>query len=166
MKKFLPVLLASLFVCQYIAAQTAPNYFKPTLKRIAIFKNGYVFTYREGEVQPQNGLAYTNEVPVGVMGTVWGYATTPQVRVMQLTAGESDKKEVQRVSDLEELLLANEGLRVKVKGLDQYYEGELMALTPRRKELKAVNAADIAPRTEGSDSFDLVLKRPDRKSVV
>ena len=165
MKKILPVLFVSLFALQLVAAQTAPNYFKPALKRIAIFKNGYVFTYREGEAQPLNGLAYTTEVPVGVMGTVWGYATAPQVRVLQLTAGESEKKEVQRVSDLEELLLANEGLRVKVKGIDQYYEGELMALTPRRKELVTASAAEIAPRVDSS-GYDLALKRAEGVFVI
>jgi hypothetical protein len=136
------------------------------LKRVAIFKNGYVFTYREGEAQPANGLAYSTEMPTGVMGTVWGYTTSPNARVAQLTAGESEKKEVQRVSDLEELLLANEGLRVKVKGLDRYYEGELITLTPRRKEVAPANAASIAPRTEGTGSHDLALKTAEGLFVI
>jgi hypothetical protein len=140
--------------------------FNPKLKRIAVFKNGYVFTYREGEAQPVNGLAYTTSMPVGVMGTVWGYTTSPPARVAQLTAGESEKKEVQRVSDLEELLLANEGLRVKVKGHDRYYEGELIALTPRRKEIAPMNAASVALRTEGAGSYDLAVKTAEGLFVI
>jgi hypothetical protein len=140
--------------------------FNPKLKRIAVFKNGYVFTYREGEAQLANGLAYTTSMPTGVMGTVWGYTTSPPARVAQLTAGESEKKEVQRVSDLEELLLANEGLRVKVKGHDRYYEGELIALTPRRKEIAPMNAASIAPRTEGAGSYDLAVKTAEGLFVI
>lgn len=165
MKRFLPVLFVSLLVCQHIAAQTAPNSFKPTLKRIAVFKNGYVLTYREGEAQPVNGLATTAEMPVGVMGTVWGYTLTPSARVVQLTAGESEKKETQRVTSFEELLLVNEGLRVKVKGHDKYYEGELIMLSPRRAKTPA-SASELTASAGSSNSYDIALKTAEGVFVI
>lgn len=164
-KLLLGVLCASLWACGWASAQTAPNAFKPTLKRIAIFKNGYVFTYREGEAQPVNGLATTTEMPIGVMGTVWGYTTTQPARVLQLTAGENEKKETQRVTSFEELLLVNEGLRVKVKGADRYYEGELIALTPRRPKTPA-SLAEIPTTPDNSGGYDIALKTGEGVFVI
>jgi hypothetical protein len=109
--------------------------FKPTIKRVAVFKNGYVFTYREGVAAPQgDGWVYTTEVPIGVMGTVWGYATTPQARVTQLLATEAIRKDVSRAANLEELLFINEGSRVRVKSQysEKILEGIYVILSPRR----------------------------------
>lgn len=88
--------------------------FSPEIKRVAVFKNGYAFTYREGEARTANGWVYTTNAPAGVLGTVWGYTTTPNVRVVQLLAAESEKKEFRRVANLAEFLLANEGSRARL----------------------------------------------------
>ncbi|HEV2762935.1 MAG TPA: hypothetical protein VGV38_08070, partial [Pyrinomonadaceae bacterium] len=87
------------------AAPFAPAEFKPSVRRVAVFKNGYVFTYREGEARPAAGWAYTTDVPSGVLGAVWGYTTSPQARVTQLLASEADKLSSNRVANLAELLL-------------------------------------------------------------
>ncbi|MGH9903488.1 MAG: hypothetical protein ACRD68_16900, partial [Pyrinomonadaceae bacterium] len=92
-----------------------PALFNPSVKRVAIFKNGYVFTYREGEARPEDNWSYTTEVPSGVLGAVWGYSTTPQVRVTQLLASEAEKKETARVAGIEEFFLVNEGAQVRLK---------------------------------------------------
>lgn len=94
--------------------QVAANQFDPQIKRVAVFKNGYAFTYREAAATIQNGWAYTGKVPVGVLGTVWGYSTTPNIKVTQLLASETQKKEMERVASLAEFLVANEGGRLKV----------------------------------------------------
>ena len=111
-----------------------PPSFKPSVKRVAVFKNGYAFTYREGQAVPVNGWVYTTDVPIGVMGTVWGYTTSPQARVTQLLASEADKKEANRVANLEELLFVNEGSRIRVKpqNSDKILEGTYVILNPRR----------------------------------
>ncbi|HEX8852785.1 MAG TPA: hypothetical protein VF754_04825, partial [Pyrinomonadaceae bacterium] len=108
--------------------------FKPSVKRVAVFKNGYVFTYREGLAAPSNGWAYTTEVPTAVLGTVWGYTTNSQARVTQLLASESDKREPTRVANLEELLFVNEGARIRVKSQssDKVLEGTYVILNPHR----------------------------------
>src|SRR6266568_1535300 len=101
--------------------------FKPEIKRIAVFKNGYVFTYREGEKSTLGGWAYTTNIPIGVMGTVWGYSGTPNTKVQQLLATETampDTEETARVADLFEFLKANEGSSLHFESLDnKSYEG-------------------------------------------
>ncbi len=111
-----------------------PASFKPSVKRVAVFKNGYVFTYREGQAVPVNGWVYTTDVPIGVMGTVWGYSSSPEARVTQLLATEAEKNEANRVANLEELLFVNEGSRIRVKSQysDKILEGTYLILNKRR----------------------------------
>lgn len=129
-------LIASLLNLPLVLAQVAkqPAQFKPAVKRVAVFKNGYVFTYREGTATPADSWVYTTDVPIGVMGTVWGYSTSPQARVVQLLASEADKKEANRVANLEELLFVNEGSRIRIKSqyTDKILEGTYIILNPRR----------------------------------
>jgi hypothetical protein len=87
--------------------------FTTDVKRVAVFKNGYAFTFREGLAQPENGWAYMTNVPAGALGTVWGYTVAPNARVVELLASNSDKKESKRIESLGEYLLANEGARAR-----------------------------------------------------
>jgi hypothetical protein len=100
--------------------------FAPEVKRVAVFKNGYAFTYREGEAQISNSWVYTTNAPIGVLGTVWGYSTAPNVKVSQMLASETEKREVERVTDIAEILLANEGARIRFvdqNNTTKIYEG-------------------------------------------
>lgn len=121
MKKLL--FLATIFwlSANPILAQTA---FSPTVKRVAVFKNGYAFTYREGEAQISNGWAYTTNAPIGVLGTVWGYSTSPNVKIMQLLASQTEKSEIERVASIAEILMANEGARIRfIDSYNKQFEG-------------------------------------------
>jgi hypothetical protein len=126
MKKLLIITL--LFVCfNHIFAQEN-NLFSPEIKRVAVFKNGYAFTYREAETITNNGWAYTAKPPIGVLGTVWGYSTTPNVKVNQLLASEVVNSTTERVSNLTEFLIANEGAKIRIEvatneGKAKVYEG-------------------------------------------
>lgn len=148
MKK-LSVLLAVL--CFFANSALAQNQFSPEIKRVAVFKNGYAFTYREGAAQVSNGWAYTTNAPIGVLGTVWGYSTSPNVKVMSLLASESEKRETERVTDLAEILLANEGARIRF--VDSYnankiYEGTYEIISRHR------SFASPFPRGDGyADEF-------------
>ncbi len=104
--------LSAIF-CLFANPIFSQKLFTPEIKRVAVFKNGYAFTYREGEAQTANGWAYTTNAPIGVLGTVWGYSTSPNVRVMQLLASETEKRETERVTDIAEILLANEGAQIR-----------------------------------------------------
>lgn len=111
MRRF-PV-FAALFclLAAYVFSQPS---FSPEINRVAVFKNGYAFTYREAETTVEDGWAYTTKTPVGVLGTIWGYSTSPKVRVIQLLASESENQETERVTSLMEFILANEGAQVRI----------------------------------------------------
>ncbi len=135
MKKLLIITL--LFVCfNHIFAQEN-NLFSPEIKRVAVFKNGYAFTYREAETITNNGWAYTAKPPIGVLGTVWGYSTTPNIKVNQLLASEVISSTTERVSNLTEFLIANEGARIRIEIASseakvKVYEGVYEIISPFR----------------------------------
>lgn len=143
---------AAIFCLLAVSVFSQAN-FAPEVKRVAVFKNGYAFTYREGEAQISDGWAYTTNTPVGVLGTVWGYSTSPNVRVMQLLASETEKRSVERVSTIPEILLANEGARIRF--IDSYgkaFEGTYEIVSNNRNFLLSPNDGNneiiIALKTE------------------
>lgn len=134
MKNLLSVTFLILSVTN-IFSQTS-NSFSPEIKRVAVFKNGYAFTYREGEATTNGNWAYTTKTPIGVLGTVWGYSTTPDVKVNQLLASEVTNSSTERVTDIAEILLANEGKRIRIidnYNLNKIYEGTYEIVSPYRK---------------------------------
>ena len=134
MNRFLLALVVFLSVISPTLAQMPE--FNPEVKRIAVFKNGYAFTYREGETTTSNGWAYTTRTPIGVLGTIWGYTTLPNTKVIQLLASESEKQSTERVTDIIEILLANEGARVRfvdAYNLNKVYEGTYEIVSQNRQ---------------------------------
>ncbi|MEP6900874.1 MAG: hypothetical protein ABJA66_03930 [Actinomycetota bacterium] len=148
MKKLSVLLMVFCLFAIPIFSQTL---FSPEVKRVAVFKNGYAFTYREGEAQISNGWAYTTNAPIGVLGTIWGYSTSPNVKVMSLLASESETRETERVTDIAEILLANEGARIRFTdtyNTTKIYEGNYEIVSRHR------NFAVPVPRTDNStDEF-------------
>ncbi len=118
-------LLTVMFCCIGVVAQE--KNFSPEINRVAIFKNGYAFTYREGEASPRANWVHTTNTPVGVLGTVWGYSTSASVRVDQPLASEFlNSTQTDRVEDIAEFLIANEGKRIRVvdgNNADRVHEG-------------------------------------------
>lgn len=153
MKRFLLVFVALFSIIFPTFAQTPE--FNPEVKRVAVFKNGYAFTYREGESNVSNGWAYTTRTPIGVLGTVWGYSTFPNSKVVQLLASESDKRETERVTNIPEVLLANEGAQIRfyyTYGNTKTYEGTYQIISKNRNFAVSVDGASqditIALKTE------------------
>ncbi len=145
MKK-LALLTILLFVNQTFIFSQEVNSFSPEIKRVAVFKNGYAFTYREGETKVQDGWAYSQNAPIGVLGTVWGYSTTQNIKVTQLLTTEFEKRETTRVTNLSEILIANEGSRIRF--IDSYnnsktYEGTYEILSTNRKFENLAGNTDI-----------------------
>ena len=133
MKK-LSLLLAAF--CLFSDSAFSQVSFAPEVRRVAVFKNGYAFTYREAEAQIANGWAYTTNAPTGVMGTVWGYSTSPNVRISQLLASETEKREAVRVVDIAEVLLANEGARIRfIDSYNKEFEGTYQIIGRNRLNL-------------------------------
>lgn len=129
MKQIFFILLFCVTVTAWVFARVPEEMplFKPEIRRIAVFKNGYVFTYREGETPTAGGWAYTTNMPIGVMGTVWGYSSSPNIKVKQLLASEMvkpDTENIVRVADLYDFLKANEGSRIRLEGYNnKVFEG-------------------------------------------
>src|SRR5215213_5953269 len=88
------------FFCLFTGLVFPQTNFTPEVKRVAVFKNGYAFTYREGEAQVSNGWAYTTNAPTGVLGTIWGYSTLPNIKVTQLLASESERPETEKIEEV------------------------------------------------------------------
>ncbi len=132
-------------------AQEMPS-FSPEIKRVAVFKNGYAFTYREAETATNNGWAYTTKTPIGVLGTVWGYSTTPNIKVSRLLASETttEKSEGARLANLFKVLVANEGSRIRFQANiydgKNVYEGVYQIIGDE-------NYAHIAVKTETGTIF-------------
>jgi hypothetical protein len=150
MRKTFLLLTIFCIAANNVFSQSSPT-FTPEVKRVAVFKNGYAFTYREGTTRTQNGWAYTKKSPIGVLGTVWGYSTSPNVRVKQLLASKTDTGETKRVTNIAEFLLANEGKRVRLylsrgsnekieTGTYQLLKPDLSSITPlqRRSSINSI----------------------------
>lgn len=153
-KLFVPLAI----LCVFVNPVFSQKLFMPEVRRVAVFKNGYAFTYREGEAQAANGWAYTTNAPIGVLGTVWGYSTSPNVRVMQMLASESEKREIGRVASIAEVLLANEGARIRfIDSYNKQFEGEYQILG-RNPLLSPGSEEENAPRYVSNDNLTIALK--------
>ncbi len=148
MKK-LSVLFAVL--CLFVSPVFSQNLFTPEVKRVAVFKNGYAFTYREGSAQITNGWTFTNSAPIGVLGTVWGYTTAPNAKVMQLLAFENETVGLARVTNIAEILLANEGARIRFT--DTYNTSKIFEGTYEIVSRNRNFAAPIARTDNYTDEF-------------
>jgi hypothetical protein len=149
MKNLLRFLIILAFVANIFAQEN--NLFSPEIKRVAVFKNGYAFTYREAETTANNGWTYTSKTPIGVLGTVWGYSTTPNIKVTQLLASEVINTTTERVNNITEFLIANEGARIRLEvatndGKGKIYEGIYEIISPYR------NFKDI-PASSGERNY-------------
>lgn len=155
MKK-LSILLAAFCLFSNSVSIFSQTDFAPDVKRVAVFKNGYAFTYREGEAQTSNGWVYTLNAPTGVLGTVWGYSTSLGARVSQLLASETLKRETVRVADIAEILLANENSRIRfIDSYNKQFEGTYQIIGRGR--------ISVAPRGSDDEEAEYV---PTENSII
>lgn len=159
MKKLLLTSVLLLVSFTFIHAQNIES-FSPEIKRVAVFKNGFAFTYREGKSRIQDGWAYSTKAPIGVLGTVWGYSTDENVKVKQLLASESEKREMVRLESIPEVLIANEGARIRfidARDKDKMFEGTYEILSGSRKfertDAGSINNLTVALKTETGVMF-------------
>lgn len=129
------ILVAS--ICSFVYPVFSQSDFSPEIKRVAVFKNGYAFTYREAQTQTSNGWAYTSKTPIGVLGTIWGYSTSPNVRVLELRTSVTESQETQRILNLTEFLIANEGSQIRAEVLTgdakiKVFQGTYEVISPMR----------------------------------
>jgi hypothetical protein len=69
---------------------TNPHVWEPQLKSVAVFKNGFGFFLRDGDVLPRDGWSYASQLPPAVFSTMAVYAhdETDAVDVVGAGPGE------------------------------------------------------------------------------
>jgi hypothetical protein len=120
--------------------------FDTTLKSVAVFRDGYGYYVREGQVKLENGWATTGFVPNAIRGTVWVYTLDKGDRIDTVISTKDNKLEFDKPADLKTKLADKIGLRLVVvtKG-GQRFEGELARLLDDMLLLQAGAAYSAIP---------------------
>jgi len=134
MRPLMAVMLLALWAAT-LSAQTVKDE-DLSLVRAIVFKDGFVYTFREGSATPQNGEVLLRTIPQAREGTLYAYivdgkATIARLELRQVPIGERKEKSERIFSDLYELLRQNEGKKVRLtttKG--ETLEGVLRVVTP------------------------------------
>lgn len=131
-------LLALVFFVSVVATQTpeSPQEGELSLVRAIVFKDGFVYTFREGTLTPKNGEVLLRTIPQAREGTLYAYivegkGTIARLELRQVKVGERKGKSERMFNDLYELLRQNDGKRARIittKG--ETLEGTLRVVTP------------------------------------
>ncbi len=127
---------------------------KTTAKNVAVYKNGYAFVYREGEVKPDNGRFYTDQVPAAVLGTYWAYSLDKDSRVDEVIASMVEDTTQSECLSLSDLLAANTGKNVRIRTREATFSGKLIDASHREKEIE--KPAPSAETLEWRERFQWV----------
>jgi hypothetical protein len=134
MRRLIVAVLSALWVAN-LSAQTVKDE-DLSLVRAIVFKDGFVYTFREGTVAPRSGEVLLRTIPQAREGTLYAYivdgkATIARLELRQIPVGERKEKSERIFNDLYELLRQNEGKKVRLtttKG--ETLEGVLRVVTP------------------------------------
>jgi len=103
--------------------------FETTLKSVAIFRDGFGYYVREGQVKLENGWATTNFVPAAVRGTIYFYSLDKGDRIDTVITTRDNRLDFANPQELRAKLADKIGLRLVVlTGGGQRFEGELAKL--------------------------------------
>ncbi|MBS1713896.1 MAG: hypothetical protein JST30_06125 [Armatimonadetes bacterium] len=103
--------------------------FETSLKSVAVFRDGYGYYVREGQVKLENGWATTNFVPSAIRGTVYVYALDKGDRIDEVITTRDNRIEFGNPAELKSKLADKTGLRLVVTANNgQRFEGELARL--------------------------------------
>jgi len=132
-------ILGALLASTAFAADN-PNVWEPKVKSVAVFKNGYGFFVREGDVKLRDGWAVGSHLPPAVLSTLALYAhdEADLVDVIGTGPGETvdfDGKDAPKTpAAIRSRLEASKGLQVQLgytaKGIDRTAAGELISVGP------------------------------------
>ncbi|MCX7967346.1 MAG: DUF4139 domain-containing protein [Armatimonadetes bacterium] len=131
-------LLTLVSCASIVAAQTPenPQGSELSLVRAIVFKDGFVYTFREGTLAPKNGKVFLRTIPQAREGTLYAYiaegeGTIARLELIEMHVGERKVRSERMFNDLYELLRQNDGKRAKIvttKG--ETLEGILRVVTP------------------------------------
>ncbi len=131
--------LLTLILCMgIINAQSpeSPQGSELSLVRAIVFKDGFVYTFREGTLTPKDGEVLLRTIPQAREGTLYAYiadgkGTIARLEMRQISVGERKDKSERMFNDLYELLRQNDGKKARIvttKG--ETLEGTLKVVTP------------------------------------
>jgi len=114
----------------------SPQESELSLVRAIVFKDGFVYTFREGTLTPKNGEVLLRTIPQAREGTLYAYiaegkGAIARLELRQVSVGERKDKSERMFNDLYELLRQNDGKKARVvttKG--ETLEGTLKVVTP------------------------------------
>ncbi|HUT29379.1 MAG TPA: hypothetical protein VMX13_06275 [Sedimentisphaerales bacterium] len=117
-----------------------PHLWKPTVKSVAVFKNGLGFFLREGKVDLREGWCVTSEVPPAAFGTLAIYSVDENHLVDIVGSGpgeivDFDGRDAPKDSAYKRgRLESSKGLRVELtysqKGTDRRAAGKIVSVGP------------------------------------
>lgn len=100
--------------------ESNPYVWKPKTKSVSVFKNGFGFFTREGEVELQEGWGHASDVPPAAFGTLAIYSAQPEQLVDIVGVGNGELIEFDRIPSAEresrrkEVLEASLSMNVKL----------------------------------------------------
>lgn len=119
-------------------------------RSVAVFKNGLGYFLQEGEARLSDGWAVSEQLPEAALGTYWVGSPKAGVSVERLVALLENESHSVEVQNIQELLDANVGRRVRLTVGDKQVEGKLtgspgtLALIETTTGTMAVNKANIS----------------------
>ncbi len=125
----------------------AAQAFETKITSVAIFKDGYSFFIREGDVELEDGWCMTQVVPPASKGTVWVFSNEANVDTV-INTGENEVA-FKDGAALSARLKRKIGLQLHVIARGESHEGKLshvledMILLSQNQQMLAVNLADI-----------------------
>lgn len=112
-----------------LAVQQRGLTFDTSLKSVAVFRDGYGYYVREGQVKLENGWATTSFVPSAIRGTVYVYSLDKGDKIDAVITTRDNRIEFGNPGELKSKLADKTGLRLAVTTHNgQRFEGELARL--------------------------------------
>lgn len=100
--------------------------FSPTLKSVAVFRDGFGYYVREGQVKLENGWATTDLVPSAIKGTVRFYTLDKADKIDTVVIGKENRLDFSNPGQIKGLLTDKIGLRITVvTKTGQRFDGNL-----------------------------------------
>ncbi|MHC5083930.1 MAG: hypothetical protein ACYTET_08355 [Planctomycetota bacterium] len=116
-----------------------PHLWKPSVKSVAVFKNGLGFFTREGDVKLRDGWCVSQEVPPAAFGTLAIYSTNEKHLVDIVGSGKGEIVEFdgndapRNIPYKRRRLEASKGLKVELaykhKGTDKKAAGKIVSIS-------------------------------------
>lgn len=122
------------------------NAFGTKLKSVAVFRDGFGYYVREGQVKLENGWATTDFVPTAIKGSVWFYTADKSDRIDSIVMTKENELSFSSPTDIKTKLADKVGLRLVVQtNGGQRFDGELAKILDDMLLLKVGDAYNAVP---------------------